>query len=567
VGEFVGTDFRVSAGEKAPSADYLRSAAADFYADFEAGVPQHNPNGDWAYWGPTQSTSDLEAHNNPGSVAGAGTGWRLTAAAGGGPTYSYARGNNPPFSSEAKSILGHGPMIVQWTAPPEVDLGGVELTGFLTQSDFEAARQMQLRVYLNDAATASVTVNADFADKRSIVPIPAKRLAVGPGDTLRIVVDGAGPLGNGIPTFAAWDVVVREIDPQIDADFDGDFAVTFNDLNVWQANFGVVGGASRAQGDANGDTIVSGSDFLIWQRQLGNFIDGGPLQPLPGYQPSAIIVQTSGVTLPDGRPMDIAGSATQGIQEAFNLSANEGWDIFVLPGTYTLDAPLDIEELQLRTFRFDDVTFNFTSNVTDFGIRFDSTMLTNWYWKGGAINASHATHGVMFQPRTPHPLDGQVYGTIGVVDSRFHFNVDIVAGVHKVTMNSTQATINDIAFHFKDLTRNQLNYVGGGFANYNIFEAARTDDPIPFDLFSTAGRVPVVPPRTDISSGQPAKVYLPDGTTLSVAGTQTFGLQEAFNYAAAHDLDVLVFGRGVRNVAPFTNLGLYNLTAPLVVGD
>src|SRR6478672_3066815 len=202
-----------------------------------------------------------------------------------------------------------------------------------------------------------------------------------------------------------------------------------------------------------------------------------------------------------------------------------------------------------------------------FGIRFDSTMLTNWYWKGGAINAPSATSGVLYQPRTPHPLDGIKFGTIGVVDSYFQFNVDITAGTYKVTMNTQQATINDLTFYFKDVTRNQINYVGGGFAAYNIFEDARTDDPIPFDLFSTAGRVTVVPPLSDISAGLPGTIFLPDGSRLDVFGTQTFGLQEAFNYAAAHNLDVLVFGRGVRNVSPFSGLGLYNLSAPLVVGD
>jgi len=565
-GELVGVDFRIGVGAKSPEPDYLRSAAADFYAHFANDLPQNNPNGDWAYLGPNELTTDLEAHNNPGSVAGAGTGWRLTAEQGSGPLYSYSRGNNSVFSSAPHSLLGHGPMIVRWTAPEEVDLGGVEITGFLTQADFEAERQMQMRIYRNEASTPSVTLNADFEDQRAIVPLEPKQLAMEPGDTLTIVVDGLGPQGNGVSTFASWDVVIREIDPQINADFNGDFRVDANDLPIWEANFGTLG-ANKAKGDADGDAVVDGHDFLFWQRQFGNSIDPGPDTPLPGYQPAAIIVQPSGVTLPSGHLMDISGSQTQGIQEAFNLSANEGWDVFVLPGTYTLDAPLDIAELQLRTFRIQDATFNFTSNVDDFAIRFDSTMMVNLFWKGGEINAPHATHGVVFQPRTPHPLDGPKYGTIGVVDSRFNFSVDIHAGVNAVTMNSTQATINDIAFHFKNVSQNEINFVGSGFASYNIFEEARSDDPIPFDLFSTANRVTVVPPLSDISAGIPGKVYLPDGTLLNVAGTTTFGLQEAIDYAGANDLDLVVFGRGVRNVSPFTNLGLYNTTSPLTIGD
>jgi hypothetical protein len=568
-GEFAGFDLTISEGAGAsPEPNYLRSAAADFYADFVNGLPQHNPNGDWSYLGPNWQTSDLEAHNNPGSVAGVGTGWRVKAVAGGGVLYTYSRGNNPAFSSEPMTVLGHGPMVVTWTAPAEIDMGGVELAGLLTQADFEAARQMQLRIYKNDSIDPLVTINADFVNKRTVVPIPPKVIAMKAGDTLTIIVDGAGPQGNGIPTFAAWDVVIEEVDAQMQADFNADYHVNSEDLLVWKTHFGMNAGAAGSDGDADADGDVDGADLFVWQRQLGNTIDPGEsLPPLPGYHPSAIIVQPMGVTLPDGRLMDISGSQTQGIQEAFDLSASEGWDVFVMPGVYTLNAHLDVEEIQLRTFRIEDATFNFTSNVTDFGIRFDSTMLTNWYWKGGAINAPSATHGVLFQPRTPHPLDGIKFGTIGVVDSRFHFNVDIFAGAHRVSMNTQQATINDILFHFKNVSRNQINYIGGGFANYNIFEAARADDPIPFDLFSTAGRVTVVPPLTDISTGQPGKVYLPDGSLLNVNGTQTFGLQEAFSYAGANNLDVLIFGRGVRNSAPFTNLGLYNLTAPLNVSD
>jgi hypothetical protein len=47
----------------------------------------------------------------------------------------------------------------------------------------------------------------------------------------------------------------------------------------------------------------------------------------------------------------------------------------------------------------------------------------------------------------------------------------------------------------------------------------------------------------------------------------TSGLQEAFNYAAAHNLDVLVFGRGVRNADPFSQFGYFNVSGPLTIGS
>ena len=266
------------------------------------------------------------------------------------------------------------------------------------------------------------------------------------------------------------------------------------------------------------------TDFLVWQRQYGNQIDSGLL----GYHPAAIVVTPQSVTLPDSTTLDTTGSLTQGLQEAFDYSAAQGWDLFVLPGTYTLDAHLDIEELQLRTFRMEDVTLNFTSNVTDYGIRFDSTMMVDWYWQGGALNAPSATHGVLFQPRTPHPLDGMLYGTIGIVDSRFQFGVDITAGIFRATMNTQQASIVASTFHFQNVPSGSVN---GGVHESVLFTEGRTDDPIPFDLFSPDGRVTVIPAPTDISAGDPATVYKPDGTTLDVTGTQTTGLQEAFDYA------------------------------------
>jgi hypothetical protein len=541
--------------------------AADFAADFAGGLPQDNPNGVWTYLATDGTTSSLVPTNgsNPNTF-GVGAGWAETD---GIP--SYARGGAFGFPGPTMAMAGHGPNKIVWTASAEVNLGGVELSGLFTQAPFEAARQMQMRVYKNDSYSTLLTVNADFNDQDAIVSLPATRVAVEPGDTLVFEIDGSGPQGNGISTFAAWNAIIQEI--QLEGDFNSDAVADAADYVVWRKNFGLTGTPGTLSGDGtttgslNGipDGIVDSSDYAFWRANFGGELDQGGVGI--GYHPAAIIVQPSGVTLPDGFQLDIGGSQTQGLQEAFNFSAEQGWDVFVMPGTYTLSAHLDIEELQLRTFRFEDVTFNFSSNVTDFGIRFDSTMLTNWYWKGGAINAPNSTHGVLFQPRTPHPLDGIKFGTIGVVDSAFHFNVPITAAAHRVTMNSQQATINDIVFHFANVLPTQINYVGGGFAPYNIFETARLDDPIPFDLFSSAGRVTVVPPPTDISAGQPARVFLPDGSRLSVAGTQTFGLQEAFDYAAANNLDVLVFGRGVRNVAPFTNLGLYNLNAPLVVGD
>lgn len=58
----------------------------------------------------------------------------------------------------------------------------------------------------------------------------------------------------------------------LDADFSGNSLVDAPDLNIWKTNFGTVGTATFAQGDANGDMNVDGSDFLVWQRNAGRII-------------------------------------------------------------------------------------------------------------------------------------------------------------------------------------------------------------------------------------------------------------------------------------------------------
>ena len=343
-------------------------------------------------------------------------------------------------------------------------------------------------------------------------------------------------------------------------DFNNNGVVDAADHTIWRDT---LGSTTQLAADANGSGMVDPVDREIWKMNFGNVF-------VSDYKPAAVIVETTGVTLPDGSALDIAGSQTQGLQEALNYAAAEGWDVFVLPGEYFLNAHLDIEEAQGKVFRLEDVTLNFSPAVTDFAIRFDSTMITDWYWRGGALNAPGATHGVLFQPRTPHPLDGIVYGVIGVVDSRFYFSVDIAAAVHDVTIETNAAPVNDAEFHFQNISRNDVHYIGSGFSPTNVFSAPRDDDPIPFDLRSTSGRVTVLPPAGEIhipGPGTIAKVYTPDGKLLNTNGTVTSGLQEAFNYAAANNLDVLVFGRGVRNVAPMSQFGYFNVSGPLEIGS
>ncbi|MEM8946874.1 MAG: hypothetical protein AAGD11_16995, partial [Planctomycetota bacterium] len=512
---------------------YVQNAATEFANDFVGALPQNNPNGDWAYLGPNGLTDDLEAHNDPGSVGGSGSGWRVKAAVGGGVAYAYARGGVGGFSSPPNTILGHGPMKTVWTAPVEVDMGAVEISGIFNQAQFELDRQMQLRIYKDDPNTPLVTVNAVLGDPTQVVNIPSTQVGINPGDTLTIEVDGQGDdvtgPNAGVSTFASWDVTITEIDGSNlgeGADFNGDLTVNGDDLTNWIAGYGTTSGANKSDGDADDDGDADGGDFLLWQQEF-------VVPPSTDYHPTAVIVQTSGVSLPDGTQLDITGTQTDGLQEAFDYAADEGWGVFVLPGTYSLDAGLDVVERQAASYRLQDVTLNFGAGVSDFGLRFDSSIIMDWYWDGGALNAPFATDGVRFDPRSLHPLDGCLGLTPpAIADGRFLFDVPITAATNEVTMDTTARTINDIYLHFQGLTKNDLNILGNGFSDTNTFLDARTDQAIPWDLFSTAGRVTVNVPDGPI--GTHARVYLPDGSLLDTTGTSTVGLQEAFDHAAAN---------------------------------
>ena len=61
-------------------------------------------------------------------------------------------------------------------------------------------------------------------------------------------------------------------DSALPGDFDFSGTVDGADLAVLQSHLGDVGGAKRADGDANGDGNVDGSDFLAWQRAVGSSI-------------------------------------------------------------------------------------------------------------------------------------------------------------------------------------------------------------------------------------------------------------------------------------------------------
>ncbi|MBN1855043.1 MAG: DUF11 domain-containing protein [Pirellulales bacterium] len=59
-------------------------------------------------------------------------------------------------------------------------------------------------------------------------------------------------------------------------DFDADGSVDRDDLLAWESGFGILDGATFAQGDADNDRDVDGNDFLAWQRKFGSIASSMP---------------------------------------------------------------------------------------------------------------------------------------------------------------------------------------------------------------------------------------------------------------------------------------------------
>jgi hypothetical protein len=74
-------------------------------------------------------------------------------------------------------------------------------------------------------------------------------------------------------------------------DFNADRVVDSADLAAWRAGLGMVGNATRSDGDADRDGDVDGEDFLAWQRQRGaNLVVGAASAPSTVPEPSAIVL-------------------------------------------------------------------------------------------------------------------------------------------------------------------------------------------------------------------------------------------------------------------------------------
>lgn len=79
------------------------------------------------------------------------------------------------------------------------------------------------------------------------------------------------------------------------ADFTGNGAIDGIDLANWEEGYGISGGATPSQGDADLDTDVDGADFLAWQSELE--MGESPFSPISVPEPEATLLLALGIGL------------------------------------------------------------------------------------------------------------------------------------------------------------------------------------------------------------------------------------------------------------------------------
>ena len=299
----------LSAYSQSTIVDYAQNIGSDFLADYApvSNLPQNNPFGPHAEWEligrndiaaggigrnpPASSVIDLVATT---SIPASGqNGWwvdQTQTTSPNNPSYGYFQSGWPSPSGDSLpprsgGIAGHGFHEAVWTAPVSVDSGGIEVSGWIEQL-FEAGRQIQLRLFLNNETESRLLVNTVAPPDNSAVTTtviefgPIVIPIEDPGfDALYFFIDGAGPSGNTINTFSGWNVELTEVavnQPTLGVgDYNGDGEVNDIDYLVWKASFG---SSVNLAADGNNDGRVDAADYTVWNDQVGTPLMGSRMQ-------------------------------------------------------------------------------------------------------------------------------------------------------------------------------------------------------------------------------------------------------------------------------------------------
>jgi len=195
---------------------------------------------------------------------------------------------------------------------PGTSLGLFQVTGFTNQ--VTGTLEIEL-----ESDGGVLGVDHDLLDVRGQADLLGGKLEVDylnafvptAGDTFLVLrtltgVNGtfdtlAQPLSDEISLGVIYDATTVTLATYYAADFDEDGDVDADDLVLWDAGYGLAGGAVHMDGDANGDMKVDGGDFLIWQLQLGLDIGGLGAASVPEPTTAALAVLLTLLAAPLGR--------------------------------------------------------------------------------------------------------------------------------------------------------------------------------------------------------------------------------------------------------------------------
>jgi len=152
------------------------------------------------------------------------------------------------------------------------------------------------------------------------------------------------------------------------ADFDTDGNVDGGEFLTWQRNFGTLGGAARADGDASGDGNVDGGDLGTWESALGFNVADSSLADFP-FAPQSTGVDNSEALIGPALPGLSQGDL---IDRNYALGAggcnadNSGADCVAAELEFVL--PIDVANDPLNTFSHRDM-----NNFVDLQMAFDNS--------------------------------------------------------------------------------------------------------------------------------------------------------------------------------------------------
>ncbi|MCA9237241.1 MAG: hypothetical protein KDA44_17325, partial [Planctomycetales bacterium] len=184
-----------------------------------------------------------------GAVTGSGS---FTGAGAVAMTGSYDPGSSPAAVTMA------GDLSLAATNALTIEIGGTTAGSQYDQLDVGGAAAIGGALTVNFIDLGGGTFAPSVGDEFEIIAAGAL------SGTFASLTLPALPTGAWEPVYDADGFSLRV--STYSADFDRDGDVDGNDLANWQAGFGTLAGAVKADGDENNNGAVNGADFLAWQR-------------------------------------------------------------------------------------------------------------------------------------------------------------------------------------------------------------------------------------------------------------------------------------------------------------